>query len=123
MESNFDFAGYVTKANVTCTDGRVIEKDAFAHNDGKTVPLVWEHLHKSPDNVLGTVLLQARDDGMYGYGKFNHTDMADYAKHLVAEKNIDKMSIYAGHVKESAKHVSHGDIIEVLFLLEQILER
>lgn len=113
MESNFDFAGYVTKANVTCTDGRVIEKDAFAHNDGKTVPLVWEHLHKSPDNVLGTVLLQAKEDGMYGYGKFNHSDMADYAKHLVAEKNIDKMSIYAGHVKEEAKHVSHGDIIEV----------
>lgn len=113
MESNFDFAGYVTKANVVCTDGRVIEKDAFAHNDGKTVPLVWEHLHKSPDNVLGVVTLQAREDGMYGYGKFNHSDMAEYAKHLVAEKNIDKMSIFAGHVKEASKHVSHGDIIEV----------
>ena len=77
---NPDFSGYVTKNDLKCTDGRIIRKDAFKHCDGKIVPLVWQHMHTDPDNVLGRIRLENRNDGVYGYGYFNNTPKAKNAK-------------------------------------------
>lgn len=83
MASKYDFCGYATRNNIKCSDGRTIRKDAFKDNDGQTVPLVWQHSHSDPANVLGHALLENREDGVYTYGKFNDTDAGRNAKALV----------------------------------------
>ena len=112
-----DFEGYVTKNDVRCMDGRIIRKDAFKENDKMSVPLVWQHRHDSPENVLGHMELENREDGVYGYGFFNNTDMAKTAKELVVNKDIKNMSIYANHLVEKDKNVTHGSIKEVSLVL------
>lgn len=114
---NCDFEGYVTKNNVRCMDGRMICKDAFKENDKTSVPLVWQHRHDSPENVLGHMELENREDGVYGYGYFNNTDMANTAKELVRNRDIRNMSIYANHLIEKDMNVMHGSIKEVSLVL------
>jgi len=112
-----DFSGYATKAGLKCSDGRTIMKDAFAHQDKTTVPLVWQHTHSEPGNVLGHGVLENRDDGVYVYGYFNDTDAAKNAKTLVGHKDITSLSIYANQLTEKAKAVLHGFIREVSLVL------
>lgn len=111
----YDFCGWVTKAGVRCSDGRIIHKDAFKDCDGKRAPLVWNHLHDTPINVLGHVILEHRDRGIYGYGFFNETEAAATAKSIVTHGDIEAMSICANHVKEDRRsgEVFHGNIVEV----------
>ena len=114
---NYDFSGWATRNNIKCSDGRTILKDAFKHNDGITVPLVWNHQHNGPDNVLGHVLLENREEGVYAYGKFNETDYGKYAKELVKHGDVKALSIYANHLKQEGGNVSHGMIREVSLVL------
>ncbi len=116
-KTKFDFSGYATKSGLKCTDGRTILKDAFKHQDGTTVPLVWQHLHNEPQNILGHALLENRPDGVYAYGKFNSNPAAAEAKELVAHGDITFMSIYANQLQEQAKKVIHGSIREVSLVL------
>jgi hypothetical protein len=115
MEANF--SGYATKANLKCSDGRTIMPDAFKHQDGMTVPLVWQHGHAEPTNVLGHALLENRPDGVYAYGFFNETAAGQSARQLVEHKDITHMSIYAGNLVERTKAVLHGAIREVSLVL------
>jgi phage head maturation protease len=112
-----DFGGYATKAGLRCTDGRVIKPEAFQHMDGKVIPLVWQHGHNTPDNVLGHVRLEARPDGVYSYGFFNGTTNGQHAKTAVQHGDLKSLSIYATQVKELNKNVSHGSIREVSLVL------
>lgn len=113
-----DFSGYATRNNLRCSDGRTILKDAFLENDGKTVPLVWNHDHSSVDGVLGHALLENRDDGVYAYGFFNETESGKAAKQLVKNGDIKALSIYANRLKhDSKKNVIHGAIREVSLVL------
>jgi HK97 family phage prohead protease len=112
-----DFSGYATKAGLKCSDGRTITPEAFKHMDGKTVPLVWQHGHNEPANVLGHAVLEARDDGMYCHGYFNPSQSAQQAKALVQHKDITSLSIYANQLVERAKQVFHGVIREVSLVL------
>jgi hypothetical protein len=112
-----DFSGYATKAGLKCSDGRTITPEAFKHMDGKTVPLVWQHGHNEPANVLGHAVLEARDDGMYCHGFFNGSQSAQQAKTLVQHKDITSLSIYANQLVERAKQVFHGVIREVSLVL------
>lgn len=114
---NADFSGYVTKAGLKCSDGRTIMPEAFQHMDGMTVPLVWQHGHKDPKNVLGHAVLEAREDGVYGYGFFNDTDAGKNARALVQHEDIKSLSIYANKLVERAKQVFHGVIREVSLVL------
>ena len=113
----FDFSGWATKANLRCSDGRVIMKDAFKHNDGKTVPLVWNHQHNDPDNVLGHALLKNMDAGVYAYCKFNDTDKGEKAKKLVEHGDVKALSIYANRLQQSGPNVMHGEILELSLVL------
>lgn len=112
-----DFSGYATKHNLKCSDGRTIMPDAFAHNDGMTVPLVWQHGHGDPENVLGHATLENRDDGVYAYGYFNATPAGKNAKTLVQHGDITALSIYANQLVERSKNVIHGAIREVSLVL------
>lgn len=116
-KTKYDFCGYVTKNDLVCSDGRVIRKNAFKDCDGQTVPLVWQHDHDNPDNILGHVYLENRDDGVYGYGEFNDTAKANTAKSLVAHEDITMMSIWANHLVENASNIVHGVIQEVSLVL------
>ena len=116
-ETKFDFSGYATKNGLKCSDGRTILKDAFKHQDGQTVPLVWQHLHNEPSNVLGHAVLENREDGVYCYGTFNDTETAKTAKELVSHGDISSLSIYANQLQEKAKNVMHGAIREVSLVL------
>ena len=116
-ELKFDFSGYATKHGLKCSDGRTILKDAFKHQDGKTVPLVWQHLHDDPGNILGHAILENRDDGVYCYGKFNSTEAGSKARELVTHGDISSLSIYANQLQEKAKQVMHGAIREVSLVL------
>lgn len=116
-KKNCHFGGYATKNNIKCTDGRTIQKDAFKHQDGKTVPIVWQHLHDDPSNVLGHAVLENRPDGVYCYGTFNDTQKGQEAKELVMHGDITSLSIYANQLKEQAKNVIHGAIREVSLVL------
>jgi len=113
----YDFCGYATRNNVKCSDGRVILKDAFKDQDGAKVPLVWNHQHNSPDNILGHAFLENRDDGVYAYAVFNDNDMGQRAKELVKHGDISALSIYANKLKENAGRVMHGIIREVSLVL------
>ena len=114
---NFDFSGYVTKYNLKCADDRTIRPEAFKHMDGKTVPLVWQHCHDDPENVLGHVLLESRPDGVYGYAKTNSTAKGVIAKELVQHKDIEMFSIFANKLIETNKNVTHGIIREVSLVM------
>lgn len=114
---DYDFAGWATKANLLCSDGRVIRKDAFMHNDGKKVPLVWNHMHNKPEEVLGHALLENREEGVYAYCYFNDTDSAQSAKLCVQHGDINQLSIYANKLKHQGSNVIHGEIREVSLVL------
>lgn len=113
----FDCSGWCTRANLKCSDGRVILKDAFKHNDGQTVPLVWNHQHSDPNEVLGHALLENREDGVYAYCKFNDTESGRTAKLLVQHGDVSALSIYANQLKQQGSHVLHGAIREVSLVL------
>lgn len=117
MGKKFDFSGWATKANIKCTDGRTILKDAFKHNDGKEVPLVWNHQHNGPENVLGKALLEHRDEGVYAYCTFNDSEYGKLGKILVQHGDITSLSIMANQLKEHMSHVMHGNIREVSLVL------
>lgn len=108
-----DFGGYVTKAGLRCTDGRIIKPEAFQHMDGKKVPLVWQHGHNDAANILGHVLLEGRSDGVYGHGFFNKTPNGQNAKMSVEHGDLDSLSIYANQLKEMNKIVHGGHVREV----------
>jgi len=117
MTDQYDFSGWATVAGLKCTDGRVILKDAFKHQDGSVVPLVWTHTRKSPANVLGHVKLENRDEGVYAYAKFNNTESGINAKALVMHGDITALSIFANELVEKSKNVVHGMIREVSLVL------
>ena len=98
----FDFSGWATKANLKCSDGRTIMKDAFKDNDGKQVPLVWNHQHNDPDNVLGYALLENRNEGVYAYCKFNDSESGKTAKLLVQHGDVNALSIYANRIRKTS---------------------
>ena len=114
---DYDFSGWATRANLKCSDGRTIMKDAFKDNDGKIVPLVWNHDHATPDSVLGHALLENRDEGVYAYCKFNDSESGQTAKLLVQHGDINALSIYANQLKEKLSNVIHGNIREVSLVL------
>ena len=113
----FDFSGWATKANLKCSDGKTIMKDAFKHNDGQTVPLVWNHQHNDPNEVLGHALLENRDEGVYAYCTFNDTESGKTAKLLVQHGDVNALSIYANQLKQKMSNVLHGNIREVSLVL------
>ena len=114
---NYDFSGWATKNNLRCSDGRTILRDAFKHNDGQTVPLVWNHQHNDPLNVLGHALLENRETGVYAYCKFNDTEAGKNAKMLVEHGDVTALSIYANQLKQKGGNVEHGVIREVSLVL------
>ena len=113
----FDFGGWATRNNLKCSDGRTILKDAFKDNDGQTVPLVWNHQHNGPFNVLGHALLENRADGVYAYCTFNDTEQGRNAKLLVEHGDVSALSIFANQLRERASNVLHGAIREVSLVL------
>lgn len=117
MDKKFDFAGWATRANLRCSDGRVIMKDAFKDCDGKRVPLVWNHRHTEPENVLGYAILHSVDGDMRTECYFNSTESGQTAKELVQHGDINQLSIYANQLKEQGKNVLHGIIREVSLVL------
>ena len=116
--AKYDFSGWVTKNNVECSDGRTILQDAFAHQSGTYVPLVWGHDHDNPENTLGKIYLENRPEGVYGYGIFNNSPRARASKEAVGHGDVDSLSIWANHLtQDSKKNVSHGKIREVSLVL------
>lgn len=113
----FDFSGWATKNNIKCSDGRVILKDAFKHNDGQTVPLVWMHDHNDPLNVIGHAILENRSEGVYAYGLFNDTEAGRAAKEAVEHGDIKALSIYANKLQQEGSNVVHGAIREVSLVM------
>lgn len=117
MNEKFDFCGYATKNDLLCSDGRTIRKDAFKDCDGAEVPLVWQHSHGDPRDILGHALLENRDDGVYTYGVFNDTESGKTAKKLVEHRDIKALSIYANQLVQKGGDVLHGMIREVSLCL------
>lgn len=116
-KSQADFSGWATRNDLVCTDGRTIRHDAFKDCDGKTVPLVWNHQHNAPDNVLGHALLENRQDGVYAYCFFNETESAKAARLLVQHGDVEALSIFANQLKQQGGNVLHGVIREVSLVL------
>lgn len=117
-KEKYDFAGYVSKNDTLCSDGVVIRHGAFADQDGAKVPLVWQHNHNSPDNVIGHVMLKNADAGVYGYGYLNNSPQAQAALESVRHGDIDAMSIYANRIKRQGPNITHGNIIEVSLVMK-----
>ena len=117
MKNKYDFGGWATKYDLSCSDGRTILKGAFAHCDEKKVPLVWNHTYDSPENIIGHATLVHKDEGVYAYCEFNETPAAETAKNLVKHRDITSLSIYANKLKQSGNKVLHGDIKEVSLVL------
>lgn len=115
--SKYDFSGWATRNDLKCSDGRTIRKGAFKHNDGQTVPLVWNHQHNDSMNVLGHALLEERDQGVYAYCTFNDTEAGQNAKLLVQHGDVTALSIYANQLKQQGGDVLHGAIREVSLVL------
>ena len=117
MDLKYDFSGWATRNDLVCTDGRTIRRDAFKHCDGMSVPIVWNHQHNDPANILGHAILENRQDGVYAYGFFNDTDSGKAAKQLVQHGDVQALSIYANGLKQQSngrgKDVIHGDIREL----------
>ena len=116
-KKDFDFSGWATRNDLKCSDGRTIRKDAFIECDGKVVPLVWNHLHNDPTNVLGHALLENREEGVYTYCTFNDTPAGKNAKELVTHGDVTSLSIYANRLKQNGGDVLHGVIREVSLVL------
>lgn len=114
---DYHFGGWATRNNLLCSDGRTIMKDAFKVNDGQTVPLVWNHQHNDPHNVLGHALLENRDEGVYAYCEFNDTESGQNAKLLVEHGDVSALSIFANNLKQQGTNVLHGIIREVSLVL------
>lgn len=114
---NYDFSGWATRNDLKCSDGRIIRKDAFKANDGQKVPLVWNHQHSDPNEVLGHALLENRDEGVYAYCKFNDTESGQTAKLLVQHGDVNALSIYANQLKQQGPNVMHGNIRELSLVL------
>ena len=117
MGKPYDFSGWATKANVRCTDGRMIRNDAFADCDGRTVPLVWNHQHNNPNNILGHALLKNMGEGVYAYCTFNASESGKTAKMLVEHGDIQSLSILANGLIQKGSDVVHGIIREVSLVL------
>ena len=117
-DKNYDFSGWATKCGITCSDGRVIGKNAFKECDGTKVPIVWMHNHKDIENVLGHAYLENRDEGVYAYCYLNATDKAENAKEMIKHGDLDSLSIYANHLKHKGSEVLHGVIQEVSLVLK-----
>lgn len=115
--TGYDFAGWATKFNIRCGDGRTIRDTAFKHCDGLRVPLVWQHNHSDIDNVLGHAILEERSEGMWAYAFCNDTPKGQLAKNLVSHKDLDMFSIYANHLTQRGGDVLHGDIKEVSLVM------
>ena len=113
----FDFSGWATRNNLKCSDGRTIRKDAFKDNNGQKVPLVWNHQHNDPLNVLGHALLENRDEGVYAYCSLNDTEAGQNAKRLIEHGDVSALSIYANQLKQHGGDVIHGSIREVSLVL------
>ena len=114
---NCDFSGYATRNDLLCGDGRIIKKDAFKDNDGKTVSLIWNHDHNNPDAVLGHAILENREDGVYAYGIFNDTEQGRNAKALVQHGDVSSLSIWANKLQQNGNEVIHGEIRELSLVL------
>lgn len=117
MAESFDFSGWATRNNLVCTDGRIIRKNAFIDNDSEIVPLVWQHNHNSPENIIGHAVLENRDDGVYAYGVFNDNPRGIAAKKAVMNGDLDSLSIYANHLTQEGPNVVHGVIREVSLVM------
>lgn len=113
-----DFDGWATVANVKCSDGRVIARQAFEQNDGAVVPLVWQHGHDNVTNVLGHAQLEKKPEGVYAYGFFNGSDQAVHARELIEHGDVTALSIFANHLKQDGNIVRHGNIVEVSLVLK-----
>lgn len=116
-KKNYDFAGWVTKSDIVCSDGVVIKHDAFKDNDQAKVPLIWNHDHSTPDNVIGHMILHNMNGGVYGYGHLNNSDQAAAAKESLEHGDIVSMSIGANKIKRQGRNVIHGNIFEVSLVL------
>lgn len=114
---NFDFSGWATRNDLKCSDGRIIRRDAFKSNDGQKVPLVWNHQHTDPNEVLGHAILENRNEGVYAYCKFNETESGQTAKLLVQHGDVNALSIYANQLKQQGPNVMHGNIRELSLVL------
>ena len=117
MPKNYDFAGWATRNNIVCSDGRIIMPDAFKDCDGAKVPVVWNHQHDDVQNVLGHAILENRDEGVYAYGYFNNTPSGKAARIAVDNDDISALSIYANKLKQNGPNVLHGAIREVSLVL------
>lgn len=113
IPKGWDFSGWATKNDLTCSDGRIIRRNAFKVNDGQRVPLVWNHEHSSPKDVLGHAVLENRDDGVYAYGYFNDTENGQDAKKQVQHGDVNALSIWANNLQQKGHEVLHGVIREV----------
>ena len=113
----YEFSGYATKHNLKCSDGRTILPDAFKTNDGSIVPLVWQHKHDDPENVLGHALLENRKDGVYAYCSLNNSEKANVVRELLSHKDVKHLSIYANKLVQRGNDVMHGVIREVSVVL------
>ena len=113
----WDFSGWATKNDLRCSDGRVIRKDAFKNCDGHTVPLVWNHQHNDPNDILGHARLENREEGVYAYCSFNDSENAKSAKEAVKHGDVAAMSIFANQLKQQGSNVIHGAIREVSLVL------
>lgn len=117
MNMKYDFCGWATKNDLKCSDGRVIKQNAFKHNDGMKVPLVWDHRHDSTENILGHAVLENRTEGVYAYGVFNNTPAGQHAKESVQHGDIDRLSIYANQLQQKGYDVYHGMIRELSLVM------
>lgn len=117
IDNTYDFSGWATRANMRCSDGRTIMKDAFIDNDGAKVPLVWNHQHTEAANVLGHALLENRDEGVYAYCTFNDSESGKMGRELVKHGDVNQLSIYANQLKQQGGNVIHGAIREVSLVL------
>ena len=116
-KKTFDFSGYATRVDLKCSDGAIIREDAFKHQNGETVPLVWQHLHNGPENILGHARLEHRKDGVYAYASFNDSEQGRNAKELVRHGDVKALSIYANKLVRRGVDVLHGAIREVSLVL------
>lgn len=117
MAERFDFSGWATRNDLKCSDGRIIRRDAFKDNDADVVPLIWQHDHNSPANVIGHALLENRDDGVYAYCALNNSERGRAAKEAVLHGDIDSLSIYANKLTQNGPDVIHGVIREVSLVM------
>lgn len=117
MGAKYDFSGWATKNDIKCSDGRTIRKNAFIDNDGKKVPLVWNHQHNDPGNVLGHAMLENRNDGVYAYCTLNDTEAGNTVRELLQHGDVTALSIYANGLKQRGGDVLHGAIKEVSVVL------